>query len=269
MCISVLISIYDGEKPQLFQSAMESIWDHQTLKPKEIVLVKDGGLNTELEKITHDWKEKLGDKLKVVSLPKNAGLAKALNEGMKHCSCDLVARMDTDDISMPQRLEIQFDFMEKNPDIAVSSGFIKEIDKNGKTVSVRKLPLTHEELITFARTRSPVSHAAAIFRKSAVLAVGGYPPFKKAQDHALWSVMLLNGYKFANVDAVLYAVPVNGDFFKKRGFSHLVHELAIIRYQRKIGFIGFSDFVKNIIIRVTIRLSPTIIKKIFYKYARG
>lgn len=269
MNFSILMSIFSKEIPSNFQRAMQSIWDDQTYKPNEIVLVKDGPLNKELDEIINKWQTKIGDILRIVPLLQNIGLGAALNEGLQHCNNELVARMDTDDISMPERFEKQIAFMQSHNEIAVSSGFIKEIDEFGKTLSVRKLPLTHEELFNFAKTRSPISHATAIFRKSAVTAVGGYPPFRKAQDHALWSLMLTKGYKFANLNEVLYAVPTQDDFFVRRGLGHLLNEIAILKYQKKIGFIGWPQFIKNFFIRSTLRMSPQLIKKLLYKYARG
>lgn len=170
---SVLISVYCKENPDNFDGALRSIWTVQTLKPEQIVLVKDGPLTPELDRVVSDWKLKLGQKLTVVLLERNMGLAAALNVGLRYCKNELVARMDTDDISVPVRFEKQMDFMQKNPDVAVSSGLIEEWSQDySYKVSERRLPLVHEDILRFAKFRSPMSHAAVMYRKSAVLAVG-------------------------------------------------------------------------------------------------
>jgi glycosyltransferase involved in cell wall biosynthesis len=128
MHFSVLLSLYTKENPLYFNQAISSIWDEQTLKPNQIVLVKDGPLTPELDQAIDEWGKKLGDILTIVALPENIGLGAALNEGLKYCKYDLVARMDTDDISLPERFEKQISFMANNPDIAVSSTWIEEID---------------------------------------------------------------------------------------------------------------------------------------------
>jgi glycosyltransferase involved in cell wall biosynthesis len=105
MSLSVLMSVYYKENPEYLQQALESIWDAQTLKPDEIVLVEDGPLTTELYSILTNWKNKLDKILKRVPLEKNEGLTKALNMGIEHCSGEFIARMDSDDISCPNRFE--------------------------------------------------------------------------------------------------------------------------------------------------------------------
>lgn len=118
MPFSVLLSLYEQETSTFLDQAIFSIWDSQDLKPSQIVLVQDGPLTAELKAVIIEWKNKLGAILTIVPLEKNVGLAAALNEGLKHCHYELVARMDTDDIAMPTRFEKQIAFMQQNPDIA-------------------------------------------------------------------------------------------------------------------------------------------------------
>lgn len=115
MNFSVLISIYNNEKPEYFQQAMQSIWNDQTLKPDEIVLVEDGPLNDELNAGVEKWQDKLKNVLKVIALPENVGLGVALKVGVEKCSHEITARMDADDIATPYRFEKQLAFLKKNP----------------------------------------------------------------------------------------------------------------------------------------------------------
>jgi len=268
MKFSVLMSIYHKEYPDYFNHAMNSIWDDQILKPAQIVLVIDGPLTNALDVAIHSWMEKIPYILKIVRLFENRGLGAALNEGLKFCTNELVARMDTDDIASPDRFKNQIEFMTNNPDIAVSSAMIEEIDQENRVISIRKLPLNHNDIVKFSKTRNPISHPVAIFRKNAVLSVGGYPEFRKSQDYALWSLMLKENFFFGNINEVLLKMRAGDDLLSRRGLSYLKHELKILNYQRNIGFINHFEYIKNLIIRSLIRLVPSFIKKILYRYAR-
>ncbi len=259
------MSIYSEECPEYLTRSLRSLVN-QTLKADEVVLVEDGPIPEELQLVIEHFKEKLN--IKSVKLEKNRGLAVALNEGLKYCSNELIARMDTDDISLPHRFEKQVAFMKAHPEVAVSSAFIEEVSETNQTLSIRKLPLVHEELLYFAKTRCPITHPVSIFRKSAVLSVGGYPDLKKAQDAALWSLMLQHGFRFANLDEVLLKMFIGKEFFNRRSLEHLRYELAALNFQRQIGFITWPIFFKNVVIRLILRLSPVYIKQLLYKYAR-
>src|SRR5690625_2957113 len=155
---SVLLSVYEKENPNYLNQALESIWDYQSLKPDQIVLVLDGPLTEDLYNAVNFWKDKLNETLTCVVLEKNVGLAAALNEGLKYCKNELVARMDTDDVAVSERFELQLNFMLSNPNIAVSSGRIDEYTDDLSTlVSKRELPLTHGQVVRFAKKRNPIS----------------------------------------------------------------------------------------------------------------
>ena len=268
MKFSVLMSIYVRERPERFDRAMQSIWDEQTRKPDQIVLVKDGPLPSELDDVIDTWREKLGDILVVVPLEHNVGLGAALNKGLEHCIYDLVARMDSDDISLPHRFEQQVAFMRDNPDVAVSSAWIEEINDQGDVFSIRTLPANHEELSIFARKRSPIAHPVAVFKRKAVLAAGGYPSLRKSQDYGLWARLLVQGYRMANIQEVLYRMQVGNVFSSGRGVEQLRNEWAMFRFQKRIGFIGWPALIRNVGVRCVLRLSPCWAKKVLYKIGR-
>ena len=103
--ISVLISVYSKEKPAYLQQSLNSIFA-QTMPPDEVVLVEDGPLSEPLLAVIESYAQQ-HQELHVVKLPTNVGLGLALNEGLKHCNYNLVARMDSDDIMKPERLAKQ------------------------------------------------------------------------------------------------------------------------------------------------------------------
>ena len=270
MKFTVLISLHEKEVPENFDKALCSVWDDQTLRPAKIVLVIDGPLGQDLESVVGCWKAKIDPaNLIVVRLPENLGLGAALNEGLKHCKYDLIARMDTDDISLPDRFEKQIAFMQEHPDVAASSGFIEEWNKSMSTqLGVRAVPVGAQQVLEYAKRRCPLSHPAAIIRKNAILAVGGYPPLRKAQDYALWTLMLQRGYVLNNLKDTLLRMRINGDVSTNRGLSHLKAEYTILCYQKKVGFIGTTDFVINLTLRAVLRLSPAFVRALLYKFGR-
>ena len=174
MNFSVLMSIYKKEEPKYFNRAMQSIWDEQSVKPNEIVLVQDGKLTDVLYIVIDEWKNKLSDVLKIIPLEQNVGLGDALNEGIKHCSYELIARMDTDDISLPDRFEKQLKVFEIS-DIDICSGWISEFeDDEIKIKSYKKLPENHDDIVKYAKVRCPINHPTVMYKKSSVEKAGGY-----------------------------------------------------------------------------------------------
>ncbi len=263
MTLSVLMSVYKAENPEYLRIALESL-KQQTRPADEVVLVEDGPLPDALHEVIETFRDKLN--IQSVVLPRNVGLAKALNAGLAHCSHELVARMDSDDISLPQRFEKQLAFMQANPDIAASSASLEEFDETGQVFSSRVLPVTHEELVQFARRRSPLSHAVAIFRKSVVQSVGGYPLFKRSQDVALWSLLIVKGHKLANLPDVLFRVRAGAAFMTRNGLRSLHHELAVIRFQHRIGFLSLQDMLRNMSVRFILASVPPALKKELYAH---
>lgn len=265
MSLSVLMSVYFEEKLEYLEVCLQSLVE-QPLKADEVVLVEDGVISSELKEVIERFRESLN----IVSVPlrENVGLACALNEGLMHCSHDLVARMDTDDIVMPGRFEKQVAFMQANPDVAASSGFIEEFNDAGEVLLQRALPLEHDALVKFAKKRSPLSHPAVVFRKQAVLSVGGYPEFRNAQDYALWSLLIVKGYQLANLPDVLVRMRAGSEMMGRRGFEFLKREITLLKFQRSIGFLTLDEFVFNLLTRTVLRLSPLFIKRWLYKVAR-
>lgn len=263
MEFSVLMAVYAGDSPVYFNEALESVCNEQTLTPSEVILVVDGTVGQDLQDIISFWQTNSSGKFIVLHLAKNRGLAFALNFGLSHCSFDLVARMDADDIALPNRFAVQMDFMVQNPSIACCSSSVEIFDETGKS-SARILPLDHNAILKYAKMRNPVNHPSVVFRKNIILECGGYPEFRTSQDYALWSVMLLAGYKFANVDATLVRMRAGEALLKRRSFKYLLGELKVIYFQYTIGFLTKGELIRNVVIRASVRLSPILIKRFLY-----
>lgn len=263
---SVLMSVHASEQPGYLAACLDSLIA-QSLPPTEVVLVEDGPLGQDLLDCIERYRGLLP--LVSVKLPENIGLARALNVGLTHCSHDLVARMDTDDICRPDRFECQIASLREHPEIDVVGAMIEEFDPTMQhSLGVRKLPLSHAKLSRFAKIRCPMSHPSVVFRKQAVLEVGGYPAFRKAQDYALWSLMLTKHYRMQNLDKVLLSMRAGNDMLARRGKEHLKFELAILKFQRSIGFLNYREYLLSYTIRSIVRRSPMVIKKMLYRFAR-
>lgn len=262
---SVLLSVYFKENPLFLKQALESTWHHQTLKPDEIVIVKDGLLTEELDKVIEDF-SKVAPVL-IVALKKNKGLGAALNIGLTHCMHEIIARMDSDDICSPDRFQKQIEFLTKNPTIDLVSSWIDEfIETTDNIISTRKLPESHSVIQKFAQKRCPVNHPVVVFKKSAVLKAGGYQHFPLFEDYYLWARMLMSGARFHNLQESLLYFRTNPETYKRRGgFKHAMVEIKMQFLFHRIGFISISRMGLNILIRSTIRLMPNNLRTRFYK----
>ena len=153
MKFSVLMSVYNKENPDYLRLSLESILVDQSVIPTEVVLVEDGPLTDELYIVLEDFKSRYSF-LKTISLKSNVGLGLALNEGLKHCRFDWVARMDSDDIAIKTRFEEQLKFIKSNPTIDIVGGGIDEfLDSIDEIVSHKSVPTQHDEIVKMAKRR--------------------------------------------------------------------------------------------------------------------
>lgn len=262
---SVLISVYYKEIPSYLIQSLNSVFN-QTLLPREVVLVKDGPITEELDRILVEYVARY-PMLKIVQLAHNQGLGKALNEGLKHCSYDLIARMDTDDIAKPNRFEKQIKVFREHPELDVVGSWIDEFEGDISTVSsIRKLPELHRYIYEFAKGRCPINHPVVMFKKSAVVAVGGYLHFPLFEDYFLWVRLLVGNAKFYNIQESLLYFRISSDMFKRRGgWKYAFDELRFQNMMRNIGFISFRIFIRNITVRFIMRILPNQVRAKLYK----
>ncbi len=266
---SVLITVYKKDKPSWFKEALISIYENQTIKPSEIVLVKDGPISEEIRDIIKNFLRVYP--LKIVELPRNMGLAAALNKGLKQCTYDLVARMDSDDVSLPNRFELQLKALKENPNAVVVGGYIEEFDEDMKiSYGVRKVPLNSKDILKFAKKRSPFNHMTVMIKRSIVLKEGGYPNFIYAQDYALWIKLLMKGYFCINIPYILVKARAGPYMVLKRsGFKYIKNELKLLKYFKDIGFYTYKDLALWGLIRFSARMLPNFfLEKIYYEYLR-
>lgn len=261
---SVLMSVYAKEKAEYLKTAMNSMFD-QTIPTDDFVLVCDGPLNDELDTVIAEM-EKSHSELHVIRLEENVGLGRALNIGMKHCKNELVARMDSDDVSRPDRCQKQLMVFREQPQISICSGIIEEFTEFIDQVEARRVPPeTHDEIMEFAKRRNPFNHVSVMFRKSAVEASGGYQDFYLLEDYYLWIRMLQKGCVCYNLQQPLVWVRVGAGMYKRRsGWQYVESQKALFTYMRNSGFISEWQYVKNVAIREVVSIVPDWLRKFVF-----
>ena len=264
MEFSVLMSVYHKEHPEYLKASLESMLS-QTLLPAEIVMVEDGPLTPELYSVLDDF-EKNCPLLKRVPLAENVGLGKALNAGLEACSHELVARMDTDDIAMPERFEKQAAEFEKDPALGLLGSHVTEFEGTPDNVTAKKLvPVTEEEVRRYARRRNPFNHPTVMFRKGDVLAAGGYLHAMWCEDYYLWARMLAKGCKARNIDESLLYFRAGSDVYMRRGGWKYVKSIVSFKWKLyKLGISGLGDFIYSAGVHAAVGLMPNKLRAMVY-----
>lgn len=263
---SVLMSVYKNENPEWFRSAVKSVAE-QTVKPDEILIVQDGMLSDELYSVCDELKQ-CYPVIRYLKLDKNYGLGMALHYGVKACKNELIARMDTDDIAVENRFELQLQQFIEQPDLAICGGNIVEFYNDiNEIVSTRTVPCTMKAIVEYCKSRNPFNHMTVMFRKSAVLAAGNYQTFHLMEDYYLWYRMIKNNFNMCNLDTVLVNVRVgNGMYQRRGGVGYFFRECTFYRIMLKDGFINYVEFFCVICGRLVVRLLPGYFRKIVYRY---
>ena len=231
MTISVLMSVYGTETGKNLDRALRSVWDDQTLKPSQIVLVEDGPIPAELEEIVQSYKFKVSEgdcTFTIVKLQENVGLTKALNAGLKHVTGDLIARMDSDDISAPRRFELQERYFDDHPDIDIIGGAMQEFDKTHECLNVRHYPQTHGEAVKYIVKACPLAHPSVMMRRRIFDEGLKYDErFRMSQDIKLWFDAIQAGYHLGNLPDVTLYFRSEGDVFRRRSRAKAWNEFKI------------------------------------------
>ena len=263
---TVLMAFCSEDHPKKLDRAIKSIWTNQKLKPNQIVIVKDGRVSLDLEMVIKKWQKHLRHSLDYLSIDENVGLGEALNLGLKHCKCRYIARMDSDDESLPNRFKRQIAFLQKNRNVVLIGGqaeFIHSADKSFYS----QLPTDGNAISEYAKFRNPFVHPTVMFDRKTVNDIGGYPPFRKCQDYGLWTQIIQSGYEVANLSTVELRFDAADNFMNRRNWTYGVHEFRLFKFMFKIGFINIFQLFLNIFVRCIVRLSPKVVRKSLYALA--
>lgn len=260
---SVVMSVYHKDNPDFFNRALQSITEAQTIKPDEIILVCDGLLNTELEAVIKKYNNQFPI-FNIIRLTESKGLGNALKLAVENASNELIARMDSDDVSVSNRFEQQLHFFREHPEVDIVGGDITEfIGEETNIVGKRIVPTTDEDIKKYMKKRCAMNHVSVMYKKSAVWSAGGYQDWFCNEDYYLWIRMQLNNAMFSNTGTVLVNVRVGEEMYQRRGGKkYYDSEIGLQKLMLKKRMIGFGTYTSNCIKRL-------IIQRILPNRARG
>lgn len=251
---SVCLSVYNKDNAEHFRIAVESIFN-QSIPPNEVIVVVDGPVTTTIEAVIN-LLQKSHENLRIIRLKINQGLARARQLGIENTKYDIIALMDSDDISSPDRFEKQLQCFSKDETLSVIGGQIHEfIDTPDKVVGIRNVPLEHSEINLFLKKRCPFNHMTVMLKKSELVKVGGYKDWYFNEDYFLWLRMYKAGCKFKNLPDSLVNVRVGKEMYSRRGgWKYFISEAKLQTYMIKQHIINFPTYLINLIIRFVIQL---------------
>ncbi len=270
---TILMSVYQNDNAQHFDSALESVFE-QTLKPSEVVLVCDGKLHDEHEQVIGKWLNKFTQKnieFLIVRLEFNLGLGGALREGVEYCTNDYIVRMDSDDICVRNRLELTYSAIKTYPSASVIGGQIEEFNtKVGDLDRKRVVPLTFQEIVQFGKKRNPMNHVTTCINRDSLNKVGNYESVLYHEDYFLWVKFILSGHEIVNIPDVLVMVRAGNDLIGRRhGWEYFNHEKSFVNKCLDRGYLTRVDSVKYLLPRFFFRLMPKYALNGLYKRLRS
>lgn len=263
--LSVLMSVYYKEKPEYLVECFDSLLN-QTVLADEWVIVEDGSLTPDLYQVLDDYQNKYPKLIKRVPLSENRGLGLALKEGVLQCSNEMIARMDTDDIAVPERFEKQLDEFDKNEKLDICGSHIIEFEGSiDNVLSKREVPLTDEEIKQYQRRRSAYNHMTVMFKKSAVLKAGNYEHAPLMEDDMLWTRLILSGATGLNLDEYLVYARTGLAMIERRGgYSYFKKYKASRKKVYELGLASRWDYYYTLLIQFVVALIPSKLRIIIF-----
>ena len=262
------MSVYINEKKDYLFAAMQSILN-QTIKTDDFILVCDGPLTPELDTTIYEMERLYPEILHVIRLEKNGGLGNALNIGIKKCKNELVARMDSDDISRPDRCEKQLRVFMEHPEISICSGIVEEFTNSIDNCDTRRVPPeTQDKIIAFAKSRNPFNHPCVMYKKTDIEASGGYQDFYLLEDYFLWIRMFQNGFVGYNLQEPLLWMRAGSEMYKRRsGWKYVKSQIMLFKYMKDSKFISSWQYIKSIALRIVASMAPNWLRVFLYNMA--
>ena len=266
MKCSVLMSVYKNDNPDFLKTALESIYEKQTRKPDEIVVVFDGELTPELYTVLDKFKENKESVVFYYPQAVNQGLGQALRIGSEKCTGDYIFRMDADDISVPERFEKQLAYIEANPEIDVLGTDIAEFDVSpDEEMRLRICPEKHNDIIRMSKKRNPMNHVSVCMKRSALEKCGGYETLLLLEDYYLWLKMIAAGCKLGNMNEALVYVRVGNGFDSKRSSRvRILGWKELQRFMLKHKIVNKVEAIMNMVYIYGFVYCPVGMKKLVY-----
>lgn len=244
----------------MLEKALGSIYK-STLLPTYVVLIADGPLDESLQLIVDRFIQEKG--LLFYQIPNNAGLAYALNFGLSKIKTELVIRADADDFNYTDRFEKLIAKLNDGFDLVGSA--IREIDKSGGFVAIRRPPLDANEINKFIRKRNPFNHMSVGFRKDFILKCGGYPSIHLKEDYALWADVISSGGRVCNINDVLVDATAGLEMYQRRsGLRYALAEIDLQRHLVRTGLKSIPSAIFDGILRSAVFLAPNSVREFVY-----
>ncbi len=262
---SLLMATYAGDDPGFLEAAFLSSVQEQSRRPDEVVLVQDGPVPAPLADAIDRLSAGSPVPVRHVVVPDNVGLGPALDAGLDACGHEIVARMDSDDISLPDRFAKQLPVIEAGADI-VGSGLLEFGTSVEDIVGRRTPPTDTDEIKRVIRFRDPFNHPTVVYRRSAVLAAGGYSDMALMEDYLLFTRMVEAGARPANLAEPLVCYRVGAGAYARRGGRELLRsELRLQRRFRQLGITSRGQYLRNVAVRGGYRLVPESLRRRAYR----
>lgn len=263
---SVIMSVYSKVNPEHLRMSIESIIN-QTYKTNEFILIKDGQLTDEQEKVINELYSKNKKLFKFIEFKNNKGAGVAYNAGIDLCTNKWASIMDSDDIAVKTKFEKQMTYLSEHDDLdVIGSNAVEFINNPENIISTRIMPEKNDDIIKFGHGRCPLIQPTVIFKVESVKKVGSYQESKLTEDYDLYIRMIMNKCKFYTYQEVLYYIRTSEDFFRRRGGIKYLKTIISFKYKyfRK-GFFNLSQFIKTSFSSVVVALMPNKIRTLIYK----
>lgn len=267
MKYSVLMSVYKNDSPEFLKLALESIYEKQTRKPDEIVIVFDGPITEELQCVLEEFRIDKENIAFYYPQEVNRGLGEALRVGSEKCTGDYIFRMDSDDISDSERFARQIEYIEAHPEVDVLGTDIAEfqVSETEEDKRVRACPANHDAIVKMGKKRNPMNHQSVCIKRSALQACGGYKSLLLLEDYYLWLNMIASGCVLANINDSLVYVRVGNGFDSKRGSKKRIEGWRVLQdFMLEHRMITKCEAMMNMIYIRGFVHTPVKVKKFLY-----
>jgi glycosyltransferase involved in cell wall biosynthesis len=268
--LTILLSVYKNDNPIFLKECLDSLFI-QTIIPDEILVIQEGETTVEIEQVLNSFSQKFSnlfswEKISFQNGPLNYGLPASLNFGIEKAKFKYIGRIDTDDICMPNRVEIQKKYAAEHPDVALFGANIEEWNESmDHCISRRNVPSEHAAILKFSKWRNPFNGPTVVFKKEIALKLGGYPIVASNEDYCFWAKFLKDGYKTGNIDLPLVRMRGGDSILIRRSSKrYQLGDIMSINYLYKIRFYSFLQYVTHRILKMLIRNLPfNLFKKVY------
>lgn len=263
---TAVMSVYAGEQPGFLRESLESMLA-QTHPCRELILVCDGKLTDELDRVISELCAKHPGVMRVVRASKQLGVGACANAALRRAGTDYIVKMDSDDIALPDRCEKQLAYLSEHEEIDMLGAYIEEFDSDsGQAIALRRTPVSDEEIRKYAKRRNPFNNQTLIYRKAAAIRSGGYSTVRRCEDYEFAVRMLMSGARGANLPEVLVRYRVTeSNLTRRRNIRNTVSFIAVRWHIHREGFSSLVDFLIPCAAQLMLFMLPAKLTGLIYK----